>query len=184
MKYYYMLSFHYPGPRVFMPADNDELSSKASQANVDADEKIKKRAKAAGLEMRGAYAWPDGSLYNYIRTTKETSIEDFKKALDGEDIIVLGADLKKQPQVLGPGIDVLTLEEKFAGLPREQHNALIKRRIAEREAFYADYRKARDECDTCKPGRAACNDCIKLCKAAEKAQDEWRKQLRPFSAKG
>jgi len=74
--HYYQLSFYYPGPTVNIPSDS-ECSRDASQANFDADDAISLRVKTAKLEMRHAYAWPDGSLYKYIRTPQKTSLEDF-----------------------------------------------------------------------------------------------------------
>lgn len=177
--YYYIIEFHYEGP-----TSNMNPTEEASAALSKAEEKAVKKAKAAGLDMRGAYAWPDGSLYFYIRMRKPVACwpEELHKIFNEPGLHLGMVTEKTDFQTFGSGIDVLTLEEKFAGLPREEHNALIARRIAEREAFYAEYRKARDECDTCKPGTVACKDCWEVCRAAEKAQDEWSARKRPLRA--
>jgi hypothetical protein len=179
--FYYLLGFIYPGPAVNIPHDSD-VSRAASAANFDADEKIAARAKAAGLEMRGAYAWPDGSLYNYIRTTQKFSRQDFEQLFDGDGIFIVSLQEEIAPQILGSGIDVITLEEKFAGLPREEHNALLNHRHAEREALFADYRKARDECDDCTAPGLGCKKCHAMCNAAFETEKKWRAEPRPLTS--
>jgi len=172
--HYYMLSFGYAGP-----TSNVNISEEASTACADALEKVEKQAKIAELDIRHAYVWPDGSLYKYLRTDGPADYAALKKVFD-DGVYLVGIDNQPDYQILGGGIDVLTLEERFAGFDRETTLQLAKERNAEREGFYATYRKARKECETCTAPGLGCKECMKLCREAEETQKKWRQQLRPL----
>lgn len=173
--YYYLIDFHYEGP-----TSNVIVTEEASEALGKACKKVDEKAKAAKLEMRGAYAWPDGSLNNYIRLRKPADHEELKKIFNGDGIYLGSVSEITDIDILS-GINFLTLEEKFQGYSREKTWEIIKARMAEKDAFYAEYYKARKECDTCKPGQAGCKDCMKLCRAAEKPHNEWGARKRPLN---
>jgi hypothetical protein len=178
---YYYIEFCYPGPYANFP---DKTTEDACKANADADRMVEEKAAAeAGLEMRHAYSWPDGSLCKYIKTQKKTTDAEFRKIFDesSRGIVVSRATPEFDFQTL-KGTNVTTLEERFSSFSQEEMWALATQREKEKDALFADYYKSRKECDKCTAPGLGCEECRKKCDEAFAAEKAWRAEERPLNS--
>ena len=88
-KHCYSIQFYYPGPKGLFDIEGD-----ASMACVQADILAEEALDASGLEFQHQYAFPDGSLYKYVRTTRtpEEVLEVVNEAL--AEIGAIAKDMK------------------------------------------------------------------------------------------
>ena len=74
---YFQVSFYYEGPK------GDETDPKCNTALIKADDEVEALGKnwlaGKGVHHKLAYRWPDGSLYEYMRT--EHSKEQLSKII-------------------------------------------------------------------------------------------------------
>lgn len=114
---YYNVGFKYVGPRVNILGDDDDPATLAAdKALREAEKMLSDALAAADIDFRHAYAWPDGSLYKFVRTERSQTdlISDIELALKphaarigiGE---VLAIDSAHDPQKS----DVRTVAEYF-----------------------------------------------------------------------
>lgn len=81
---YYSISFHYAGPKASGPLANDH-GREASKHLWDLIDDLQGALKEAGIEHINEYAWPDGSLYQYVRVRAGTDIKKvIHEAIDGK----------------------------------------------------------------------------------------------------
>lgn len=175
--HYYLISFFYPGPYCGAagPGYDDSL------ALSSAENRIVSIIKEKSLDAHAAYAWPDGSLYYYLRSPKPLDQDEIKALFqDDEQIVMVGTATEQTDyQQIGPAA-LVTLEERFA-LPSEQLLQRGDARRKEREALYANYYQHRENCSLCKPQHLPCKRGNELFKSALDAENQWRKQPRPLT---
>lgn len=141
-------------------------------------------ARTAKLPMRNAYAWPDGSLYQYFQADNaETISRQFRRVRtilsDGLNVFQVYLDAACVEQVDPKKLEAseyLTLEEKFTLSREEQHKRYLER-IAQRKAIYQKYSDKRESCPDCQPGRFGCPSCSQVFDECSKAEREWRQQV-------
>jgi len=174
--HYYLISFFYHGPCCGAAGPGQEDSQALGAAINQIDEIIV----AKQLDTHQAYAWPDGSLYYYLRSPEPLSREEIQALFHDDAIWVVSATEQSDYQKLDP-ISYATLEEKFS-LSREGLSTRIRRRQKERDSLFQKYYQHRDNCSECKSGFPPCNKGLQEHLDAIAAEEAWRQAPRELKS--
>lgn len=195
MAHYYGLKFVYNGnwnDVKHVRKDPDFEMGHGSIFLSLAENCVHELAEKANLDIQHCYSWPDGSLYKYLRTLEpisygDQSYENLRKTFTGhgekqveELLYKFSVGLSSLNQVDGNEMsqtELVTLSERWK-LSREACHLLYKQRHQEREKCFQNYRLHRKNCPDCpKPYGFPCENGLVLCKSAEKAAENYVKNL-------
>lgn len=188
--FYFILDFYYD-----VRMNDGHLSksnfgdAESSLANILAGELVVQTLKDNNIEYRHAYAWPDGSLYEYVRLPNNNAshLRDLfggyrnvdRDGMSFEVCVQLGnissVDEKKIEK-----FDQTSVQERF-DLDRGAFLATRKARSDYYEkVIMKEYHSARDACSTCRPGNLACESCAAILASCYKAADKWYNEGCPI----
>lgn len=193
--HYYSLDFHYHSCNwnevKGIKKNPDFELDHGSYFLICAEDYVHDLAEKAGIEMRHAYSWPDGSLYKYIRTPSPVSEEDLKKKFLGSEprtlttpegtSYIVTVSLKRATEEDGHQVhptEYVSLHERWT-LSREEIHKLYMHRHELREEYYKEYHHHRDTCPDCpRPWGVACPEGNRLCTEAQAAAEMFISSLR------